>query len=654
MTWTFGPDDDKAFQRAQQDLLTRFRGWRQTTADDVGEAQVLLDWKWGYDDGDLVTWTTDHLADFLLSWYPRKVMVSSGDAAPIVASVRSFVTFLAEEGLLSRRSSSVRALDQFLSSSVGRFAAALTDTTKFGMGKSLMGGMADLGFDPDNLTPESISAMMEGFNSLSFEERGRILGMNDGTPPWERPWSSPWEALTAALEMPPAEAMDDAALAEAIDEVPIMPQVAVVRAFAATERKLTPKGNLSVVEATALAEQLGLDQRVLHGKNSYRKQRVTSADDLAETQFVLRWTKAAGAVKVVRSRLSATASWGKLKRRDAYVRTVTAMLDHGPNQIRHAGNRWSGEALNEVVDEGVGPLLAVLWAVGEVDFEDMLGVVGEVVDHEISWSTAVPDESKQRRVRWALETLFDITARAGLTRLDGQEIATTEHGFERRSGGTLSLTPLARATLAPWLTGRGFVVPEIGTMVGEPIVRVFEQIGEWHTERVMAEFAAWSAAHGAEATIDAVRAVLKPGCDPLWRIAGVDMVSTIDVQSGGPPNEAAVGRLLDTAGRAQATNWLVTNGSLDASHDREAMLQAGVELLAVQLEADPDSDNELFVSFITIIDEIGDLIESMWRIREPYVGDVLAAIGRLHPDAKVAKAARKALIRHRSHLANRR
>ena len=53
-----------------------------------------------------------------------------------------------------------------------------------------------------------------------------------------------------------------------------------------------------------------------------------------------------------------------------------------------------------------------------------------------------------------------------------------------------------------------------------------------------------------------------------------------------------------------------------------------------------------------MIDELRDLIESMWRIREPFVGDVLAAIGRLHPDAKTAKAARKALLRHRSHLAN--
>ena len=55
MTWTFGPDDDKAFQRAKRDLLARFRDWRTTTDDDIGEADVALDWKWGYDDGDLVT-----------------------------------------------------------------------------------------------------------------------------------------------------------------------------------------------------------------------------------------------------------------------------------------------------------------------------------------------------------------------------------------------------------------------------------------------------------------------------------------------------------------------------------------------------------------------------------------------------------------------
>ena len=652
MTWTFGPDDDKAFQQAKRDLLARFRDWRTTTDDDVGEADVALDWKWGYDDGDLVTWTTDHLAEFLLSWYPRKVMVSSGDAPAIVASLRSFTTFLAEERLLGLRSSSIRALDQFLASSVGRLAAALTDTTKFGMAKSLVGGMAGLGFDPSAMTPESANAMMAAFNSLSFEERSRILGTDDVPPPWDTRWSSPWEALTAAIEMPPADPMDDASLAEAIGDVSIMRQVAVIRDFAAIERKLTPKGNLSVADARSLAEQLGLDQGVLHGEDSSRKQRVSSADDLPQTQFALRWAKAAGAVKVARSRMSATASWGKLKPRDAYLRTAAAILDKGPNQMRHAGNRWTAEALNRVIDEGIAPLLAVLWAVGEVDFEEMFGAVSEVVDHEIAWSAPVPDGSKRRRVRWAMEALFDNTAQAGLTRLEGQDVEVTKHGFENRSGGTLSLTPLARATLAPWLTARGFSVPEVGTLVDQPLVTVFEQIGEWHTERVMAEFAAWSDAHGAESTIEAVRAVLQPGCDPVWRVAAVDLVSTIDVRPGGPPNEAAVGRLLDTAGHAQATNWLVTNGSLDVSHDREAILLAGVELLAAQLDSDPRSDNELFVSFITMIDELRDLIESMWRMREPFVGDVLAAIGRLHPDAKTAKAARKALLRHRSHLAN--
>jgi hypothetical protein len=41
-------------------------------------------------------------------------------------------------------------------------------------------------------------------------------------------------------------------------------------------------------------------------------------------------------------------------------------------------------------------------------------------------------------------------------------------------------------------------------------------------------------------------------------------------------------------------------------------------------------------------------LEATWRVRIPETETVLALVGQLHPDKAVAKAARKALFRHRS------
>jgi hypothetical protein len=47
------------------------------------------------------------------------------------------------------------------------------------------------------------------------------------------------------------------------------------------------------------------------------------------------------------------------------------------------------------------------------------------------------------------------------------------------------------------------------------------------------------------------------------------------------------------------------------------------------------------------------LLENMWRHPAPETAPVLDALGRHLPDRTLAKAARKAAVRHRSWIANR-
>lgn len=48
-----------------------------------------------------------------------------------------------------------------------------------------------------------------------------------------------------------------------------------------------------------------------------------------------------------------------------------------------------------------------------------------------------------------------------------------------------------------------------------------------------------------------------------------------------------------------------------------------------------------------------DLVATAWRIDDPAVLPVFEALGRHHLDKSTAKAARKAVLQHRSWLANR-
>jgi len=257
----------------------------------------------------------------------------------------------------------------------------------------------------------------------------------------------------------------------------------------------------------------------------------------------------------------------------------------------------------------------------------------------------VPVESRQRQIRHALDTLFDVVALAGVTVRDNQETLADAYGHQRRHGGDVSLTPLGRVVLADHLRAHQYEIPTIGELTGQSLAAVFERIGVWHPERVRAEFGAWVAARCVEEAAQAMTVLLEQSGDPLWRIAAVDLGGGLPTPSG----EQAVRRLLDTPARGHALGWLHEHGCCDIPDDPAAMIRAGVELLACH--TDPDTEAE-FVSVITAIEDIAGFIDTIWRIPEPHVGDVLAAIGRIHPDRATAKHARKALIRHRSHLAN--
>ena len=126
MEWIFEPDDDEAFGEARDGLLDRFM--ESVDAErTVNSASLLLDWKFNYGDGDLMTWTTAHISEILLEWAPRKVSMPASSARPMVASFQAFFAFLAKENLLGLGSSSWKAIDAHLDKLVKPFEEAMGD-----------------------------------------------------------------------------------------------------------------------------------------------------------------------------------------------------------------------------------------------------------------------------------------------------------------------------------------------------------------------------------------------------------------------------------------------------------------------------------------------------------------------------------------------
>jgi hypothetical protein len=219
---------------------------------------------------------------------------------------------------------------------------------------------------------------------------------------------------------------------------------------------------------------------------------------------------------------------------------------------------------------------------------------------------------------------------------------------ERNDEGIL-LTELGKLVVAPYLSGLGMDIPEVGLMTDRPLSDLVATASLWHQKRVEAEFAAWVSANGEERAVNELIASARTVTDIHERVAIVELAGNVR------DHEGAVRGLLETRAGGHAMMWLLTR-ELEEPNDnniRRAMM-AGLEVLSLQCGGDPDDDVEVLEAISTIFVNLSptEFFELLWRVEEPWAGDVLAAIGRLYPDKVIAKQARKAVMQHHTHLAN--
>ena len=635
----FDENESDEFNEARDVLMARYRNWAGLPAAGGYDPGLLLDWKWGYADGQLDRWAAHDLDEFMLDWCPRKVSLPPSEAPELLRVVRGFLAFLAAEGLLAEGSDPPAVLDAALAGGEATFVAALGDASRFGMAKSIVTSMGGLGdFDGDDDGPEALAKMLEAFNALPFEERGRILGLPAAP-------LDPWRQMTAGIELPPARATPSPEATAAASEHALARDVDTIAAFVGTGRRVTAKGNLTVADALALAAKLGLDRHVAEALPGYK---VRSADDVPGLQVRMRVARLAGATKVAKGTISATASWRKLDRFAAIRKVVSAVLAKGPLQVGTGERTWAPRAVYEILDEGVPHLLAVLWAVeGPIEFDDLLDSVVEVCERQLRWDPSVTPHRARRQIESSFAALVELLEWLGVAARDGDERQAGAPSVVRRHGGAVRVTALGRAVLADHLRANGYRVDVAGALAGGELREVLARVGEWGVPVVEAEFDAWVEAHSSADAADALAAWAADAAEPLTRVAAMSLAGRLDE----PGATRAARLLLETPVRGHAMTWLIEQGGSDVVFERTWMLHAGIDVLALLLG--DGIDGEIAETIAHIDDPVG-FCDEVWRLDHAQAGDVLAAFGRLHPDAAVAKHARKSVLRHRSFMANRR
>ncbi|MDN5747862.1 MAG: hypothetical protein L0H64_05005 [Pseudonocardia sp.] len=600
----FDPDDEKPFHTRRDELGERFAGWlrAQDVSGDPNDAGLLMDWKWGYADGALDHWTVDDVRTFLFEWCPRKLSASPQDCAEIPISVAAFVEFLAHTGLL--RAGSPAQMRRYCERSTAAFLREMGNPANFGMAKSIFGGGIGVDAGPDN----------------PFDDVAALLGRLDAAEDDEDDEDAE-PALIGPVRLPSSEER-----LAAVRAIPLMRQVGLLAGYCASPgRSVTAKGNLRLADARHLVDALDTGDELPGG--------MRSAEDLPNLNRLVGVATAAGALRRQRGRLLAVKSFAALDEIAAYERVVTSTVGVP------ADPDAEGHALMIMLE---------LLAAGP-EGAPVETLVDDVIDLAVATSSGL--------ARF-LPVLFlaDVVRELELLVALGVVARTGDVG-ERCPGCGVSHDLDGHATLSA--AGLPIVV-ELAREAGVEVVlraepeasdaaMIADLVGVIHEAEWVVEASAWfavqpdpqEAGRALVAEITAARrttVAALAGLGSVEAVLGDVAVGGVRAQLGGPHDGLVL-------------HWLAARSALDPDTVEPERLVSGlVDVLAAIMDAGAPEDIVDMLAAGEPTEHL-DVLERIWRLDHPRLIDVLTSIGVHHPVKVVAKAARKALAKHRSRLA---
>jgi hypothetical protein len=484
---------------------------------------------------------------------------------------------------------------------------------------------AMLADDVDLGDEEAVARWLDGFAERPVEERDAILGYGLESLP-----------TLPSRPLPPPEEV-----AQSASTAPVLERFRVLHAFCAPPgRRLTAKDNLTLTDAVYLVDELGTGDLLDAPR---------SAADLLGLELTVRWARQAGVVRTRHGRLVATASWARLASdpEAAFRRALGALLDIGPLTARSSRPGWARGAEAEIVEDCLPHLLAVLWASDEpVGFEEFLDVTAQVVDDQLEadgWSTF---EQRREYARLELDTVVDALALAGVLVRQAARIEPGELDDRRRVGGRLSLTPAGWAALPGILAGYGYEAPVVGAWAEGGAEALLTACAEMDAESMEAELTAWLDDRRPDESVAELAQAVVAAKSAEVRLLGFHALGKLPEVA-----EPTVRRLALTPVAGYARLWLVEHGYEDGVVGPDDLPETVLEVLGAALDQGGD---EGLVDAVAGVGPPGEQLELIGRLRRvpsETTVPVLEAIGRHHPDGDVAKAARRAVLQHRSWMA---
>ncbi|MFF7263688.1 hypothetical protein ACFZCL_25925 [Streptomyces sp. NPDC008159] len=212
--------------------------------------------------------------------------------------------------------------------------------------------------------------------------------------------------------------------------------------------------------------------------------------------------------------------------------------------------------------------------------------------------------------------------------------------------GMVRLTPLGLYGMRARLQEAGFVAPAVGDLADKGADVLLDGTAEYPPGAALAETEQWLARHEPLAAARELLAAAR-GSDqgaPLRRLRCQQALSLV-----GAAAEPALREVLDDAelgGLARV--WLTERGAAEVPAPSEEMVfWLTIDTVAAQLAAEGNSA-ELRGLVEGLAQQHRGFFDAAWRVGHPATADVLEAMGRIHPDKRVAKEARKAAFKARS------
>lgn len=632
---TLEPEDYAARDR----LLEEFEAWygERGHRDDGSrrsDAELFVDFLMNYAGGEVSRFLPGELEQFLLEWCPRKLSAPPSIAAPTCQSLASFVEFLQATDRLEGGAAKAAQLIAYLDDVVDDFEAAMGDESKFGMAKSMIFG----GDNPMELPTgslEEIQAQLEAriaaHNALPIEERRAAT---------DRFFTPPLADLPFSYLPPSPEEIEESAAA-----APILTVLDRLRDYLGEKgRTLTQKGNLKLADARELVGFLQTGD-VMDPDIGGQVWKTVSSADLPGLSGIVELALTAGVVRRDRGRMVPVKRWARQPASAKIERIWAALFDLYMLYLPRHQFRAVLEHHDLLVD-GIPHWLLPLVPQGNVaEFDQLVELAREVTREEFvdpAWADHLANN-----VGRSMSEIFEVVERSGVIRWEGWRRESGSFS-EHRAGGEIELTAIGRHLVAGMAEGAGYRLKTVTDLARADARELLEAIvsngldptevaGRWRPDEPDQQRAA------------RICAVVGGETDAVQRLTAFTLLE----QLAADQVEASVRPLLDTAMAGYAAVYLLSHG-LATEEQVGSFIDVGplVDVMSVSVD-DPQALLEHWQGAFSDDRAIDTVLEQIWRHPAPETETVLETLGKILPDKGQAKAARKALIKHRSWMANR-